>query len=189
MKKEILINNYLNIRNKLGHIPSIFEMAQFSSYSVSLYLKEYGSWYNFLKSMNNLNSYQNYSPLILNFFEFIEKTKMTKSYKMGLLLAIFEEENNIKKIYSLQELAVAFKEKYKNPLFSKDFYDKKFYDLKNWKIKNYEKLILSYPIHYLTENNKNSDFFIFKNNLFIFNTEIYEQLKNNNLIIHVFIVK
>ena len=181
---KVLENNYLYIKEDIKYIPTIDQMAFYSKYPISLYLKSYGSWYNFLKKMNDINLYQkNYSPLILNFLQLIEKTKMTKSYKMGIFLIIFDKAKPLKQSYSLRELALEFKNIYNYKPFIYDFNGKKFINLKNWNIENYENLILSNPIYYLTENNKNSDFFTFSNDLFILNKNLYYQLKNNNFII------
>ncbi len=178
-----LENNYLCIKDFLGHIPSIFEMAENSVYPISLYIKSYGSWYNFLKKMNDINFFQSqYSFLVLKFLQLLEKTKMTKSYKMGLFLVLFNGNKEFKQAYSLDEIAVDFKELYKILPFQSDFQGKKFTNLKEWKIEDYKNLILSNPIHYLI-NNKNSDFFVFKNNYFIFTDTLYAQLKNNSFLL------
>lgn len=62
-------------------------------------------------------------------------------------------------------------------------WEKKYIDIANWEISDYEKLILSYPINYLTKNNKNSAFFIFKDNLFILSENLYTELKNNTFVV------
>lgn len=181
---KLLIENYLKIKAFLGHIPSISDMAYHSNYPVSLYLKKYETWHNFLKNMNDLIPLQkNYSDIILDFFKFIEQTKITKSYKMGVLLLIFKKNTEIKKYYSLTEIAVEFKEIYTTTDLSYDLWEKKYIDIENWEISDYEKLILSYPINYLTENNKNSTFFIFKDNSFILSENLYTELKNNTFVV------
>lgn len=181
---KLLIENYLKIKAFLGHIPSISDMAYHSNYPVSLYLKKYETWHNFLKNMNDLIPLQkNYSDIILDFFKFIEQTKITKSYKMGVLLLIFKKNTEIKKYYSLTEIAVEFKEIYTTTDLSYDLWEKKYIDIANWEISDYEKLILSYPINYLTENNKNSTFFIFKDNSFILSENLYTELKNNTFVV------
>ena len=182
---KLLLKNYLEIKNFLGHIPSLSDMVYQSNYPISLYLKKYKTWYNFLKNTNDLNSFQkNYSDIILDFFEFIEHTKITKSYKMGVLLSIFKRNTEIKKYYSLTEIAIEFKEIYTTSKLSCDLWEKKYIDITNWELSDYEKMILSYPIHYLTEKDKNSEFFIFRGNLFILNENLYTELKNNTFIIN-----
>ena len=181
---KLLIENYLKIKKFLGHIPSISDMAYHSNYPVSLYLKKYETWHNFLKNMNDLISLQkNYSNIILDFFKFIEQTKITKSYKMGVLLLIFKKNTEIKKYYSLTEIAIEFKKVYTTTDLSYDLWEKKYIDIANWEISDYEKLILSYPINYLTKNNENSAFFIFKDNLFILSENLYTELKNNTFVV------
>lgn len=180
---KVLEKNYLIIKEFLGHIPSIDQMAKNSIYPVSLYLKYYGTWYNFLEKMNDLTFIEKNLPtIILNFFQLLEETKMTKSYKMGLFLILFNKKMSLKQSYSLEEIAINFKELYTNFPFNLDFQGKKFNNLEDWELKNYETLILSNPIHYLTEN-KNSDFFIFKNDNFILSDSLYFQLKNNTSVL------
>ena len=91
--KNDLIDNYLSIKLSLGHIPSITEFQLNSNISANLYINSFGSWYDFLDVMNNLTSQQkNYPTIVTSFLEFLEKTKMTKSYKMGLFLSVFDED-------------------------------------------------------------------------------------------------
>lgn len=180
--KNDLIDNYLSIKLSLGHIPSITEFQLNSNISANLYINSFGSWYDFLDVMNDLTSQQkNYPTIVTSFLEFLEKTKMTKSYKMGLFLSVFDED--LKKETSLVKIINNFKNIYKELPFKSDFIGKKFKDLEEWKNHEYEILLLSFPIKYLTANKETKKFFQFINNNFILDENLYFYIKYNNTIL------
>lgn len=180
--KNDLIDNYLSIKLSLGHIPSITEFQLNSNISANLYINSFGSWYDFLDVMNDLTSQQkNYPTIVTSFLEFLEKTKMTKSYKMGLFLSVFDED--LKKETSLVKIINNFKNIYKELPFKSDFIGKKFKDLEEWKNHEYEILLLSFPIKYLTTNKETKKFFQFINNNFILDENLYFYIKYNNTIL------
>lgn len=174
-QEELLKQEYLNLMEKLEKIPTIMELYAYGEYPVHIYLKTFKSWYLFQKNLNLLNEeQQKYSEKAINFLMFLESTSMTKSYKMVVLLSIFETFQQEK---SIEDLGKYFEYFYSDKIHKKDLNNKKYMQLNAKKL---EKLIEEYPLKYLTEHNKNSDFFIYKNKKFILDFSLYEELKNNS---------
>ncbi len=80
--------------------------------------------------------------------EIINKTRMQKSYKMGLLLS-FVKENSIKRRVSLEELATDFQEIYSIKPFSKDLTEPSNEDMWSWSLKRMIGFIKKNPIAHL----------------------------------------
>ncbi|MGL5544815.1 MAG: DEAD/DEAH box helicase family protein, partial [Cetobacterium sp.] len=86
-----LVEDYLKVKELLNKTPSIMDVYTFGEYPIHLYLKKYRSWYNFLKAVNDLDEKeQQFTEKAIDFLEFLEKTAMTKSYKIPLFLSLFE---------------------------------------------------------------------------------------------------
>lgn len=177
-QEELLKQEYLNLMEKLEKVPSIMEIYTYGELPVHMYLKTFKSWYLFQKRLNLLNEKQEkYSEKAINFMMFLENTAMTKSYKMVVLLSIFEKLQQEK---SLDDLAKYFEYFYSNKVYKKDLSNKKHTELNREKFK---KLIEEYPLKYLTEKNKNSEFFSYGNKKFSLDFSLYEELKNNNYLL------
>ncbi len=80
--------------------------------------------------------------------ETINKTRMQKSYKMGLLLS-FVKENSIKRRVSLEELARDFRKTYAKEPYSLDLTDPSNKDLQNWSLEKLIKFLKRNPIKHL----------------------------------------
>ncbi|MGL5357096.1 MAG: DEAD/DEAH box helicase family protein [Cetobacterium sp.] len=94
-QKNSLIQNidadYNEIKDLLNKIPSLMDVYTFGKIPVHAYLKQYKTWYNFLETKNDLSLEEStFSSLAIDFLEFIEKTAMTKSYKIPLLQCLFK---------------------------------------------------------------------------------------------------
>ncbi|MGL5582925.1 MAG: DEAD/DEAH box helicase family protein, partial [Cetobacterium sp.] len=88
-----MIQDYLNVKEYLRKTPTIMDIYTFGEYPVSLYIKEYDSWYNFLKTINDLNEKElQFTQKAIDFLKLLDTTKMTKSYKIPLFLSLFEVE-------------------------------------------------------------------------------------------------
>ncbi|CEG27131.1 DEAD/DEAH box helicase family protein [Bacillus sp. B-jedd] len=90
-RKEKLFNDYMNLKQELGRRPTYLEL-HLSGVSESVqYRQEFGSYVGFLNWAGELADreekvYHRYK----NWLEEVEKTAMSKSYKMVLLLAMLE---------------------------------------------------------------------------------------------------
>lgn len=90
-RKERLLENYRDAKRLLGYRPSYLELHLQSAVDVKAYRQEYGSYVGFLQWADELKDdeidvYERCKPWL----EEVEKTGMTKSYKMVVLLAMLE---------------------------------------------------------------------------------------------------
>lgn len=165
---------YEDVKEILERTPSIMDIYTFGELPIHIYLKKYKSWYNFLKSIDQLSEEQkNYSNLAIEFLQFLEKTSMTKSYKIPLLYSLFNQES--KRTIHLSEVAKSFKEFYYNPLHGKDLNNRKHNDWKKWDLKKFELLARENPIYFLTKNGNNKNFFKFEDSIFSLNINLSQE--------------
>lgn len=175
--EEILKEEYLNVMEKLKKVPSIIDIYTFGETPVHFYIKIFKGWYNFQKEINILSEGQkNYSSLGIEFLNFLEKTSMTKSYKMPLFLSLIE---NFSKVKNIKDIGKYFRNFYQMEEYKKDLNNKKHIHLENWTDKDFEKLAEDNPIKYLTEKEKNKKFFVYEKSNFILSDELYEELNNS----------
>lgn len=177
--KEKIVQEFLEIKERLGKTPEIMEIYTFGEIPVHTYLQKYRTWYGFLKEINELSEIEkNYSQKAIDFLQFLEKTSMTKSYKIPLLLSLFQ--NGIRKEISLEEIGKFYKTFYSDELHGKDLNNKKHNEWRSWNLKKFESLAESNPIFYLTDKGKNSEFFTYeiKEKKFILDEKLFQEIKN-----------
>ena len=91
--KEKLHQDFLRVTETLGKNPNIMYIYAFGEFPVCVYLQKYKSWCQFLKEINGLTEEEKlFSERDIKFLEFLEKTGMTKSYKIPLLPILFKDE-------------------------------------------------------------------------------------------------
>ena len=169
--KNKIKQDFFNVKDILGKTPSIMDIYTFGEIPVHTYLQKFKSWYNFLEDINELSQNQkSYSKLLVEFLQFLEKTSMTKSYKIPLLMSIINNNSNT---LSLEAIGSYFKDFYSNDLNGKDLNNKKHRNWKEWPLKEFEKLAFENPINFLTKDESNKIFFTFENNNFILNENLY----------------
>ncbi len=172
---EKLIKDFQKVQEYLGKTPSIMDIFTYGEIPVHTYLQKYKNWYNFLQKVNALTEEEKqYSQIVQDFFTFIERTTMTKSYKISLLLTLFQE--TVKEKVSLEEIGTYYKYFYNDEIHRKDLNDKKHNNWGEWKIQKFMKLANDNPIKYLLENKESNPFFLFKNNTFILHPELYKEI-------------
>ncbi|SKA11113.1 PLD-like domain-containing protein [Cetobacterium ceti] len=175
---ERLVNAYMNVQQQLENRPSIMDIFTYGEFPVHTYLQTFKTWWDFLDKINSLSENEKlFSENFKDFLKLLEKTSMTKSYKIPLLLSLFE--NGLKESVSTKEIGEKFMEFYKEFLFKKDLNNKKHADIENWTLKDYTKLALENPVHFIITNKESSKYFTFENDRFILNKSIYEEIKNN----------
>ncbi|MCB5234691.1 MAG: hypothetical protein LHW60_05560 [Candidatus Cloacimonetes bacterium] len=91
-----------------------------------------------------MNNIYPFSDLI----DIINKTRMQKSYKMGLMLS-FVKDNNIKRRLSLEELARDFRKTYAQEPYSLDLTEPGNRDMQHWGLKRVISFIKKNPIKHL----------------------------------------
>lgn len=149
-----LIAEYKEIKKNLGKTPTVMDIFEQSDYSFNIYRQKFKSWLEFRNEIGDLNdtesSWLNENKLIGDFLADIEKTSMSKSYKIPTILA-FIDNNLIKKDVSSLSIAKYFKSFYtNNKRYQLDLNDKSNKNWKTWQLKDFENLALRNPIHYLS---------------------------------------
>lgn len=176
--KEKLSKNFFKVKELLEKTPNIMDVYTFGEFPIHTYLQKYITWYDFLKEINELSIEEKaFSEKAIKFLRLLEKTSMTKSYKIPLLLCFFK--NGLKEIISLKEIAEFYKEFYNDELHGKDLNNKKHDDWKNWDLKKFKDLAKDNPIYFLTKDEKNIDFFNFIDDNFILNYQLYKEIEAN----------
>ena len=177
-----LTQDYKDVEKLLNKKPTIMDIYTFGKLPIHTYLQKYKSWYKFLEKIDELSTLQkNFSTKAQDFLYFLEHTSMTKSYKIPLLLSLFK--NGLKNSISLEDIGKYYKEFYSDKLHGKDLNNKKHDDWENWTLKKYEKLAKENPIHFLTKDYKNIEFFTFIENKFRLNSDLYKEILSNKELI------
>ncbi len=170
-KKTPIEIEFENIYKEISmdHRPTMKEFFANSPFNHKLLTLKYKSWLDFLKVTNQANDDEIKiidNPEFYKFFTIIEKTKMTKSYKIPVLYS-FLNHTTIREFLPLNEIASYFKSFYKqNKYFLKDIYndEKSISAIKD--IENFNKIVNiveKMPVNFLT-NGKESEIFEYNKN-------------------------
>lgn len=166
--KELIYNEFITVKDNLNHRPSRVELFLRMDENIISNMKNkpklnlFRDYISFLSENNELN---NEEKIILNsiahdFLNTLETTSMTKSYKMPILLA-FYNESNIKMEISDDDIYKSMHEFYSKASNGADMLkDKKTRNYKNWSKNQYVSLAKNNPIKFL--NNSAGEFFIKK---------------------------
>lgn len=177
-----LAGDYSRVKELLDRVPTIMDIYTFGEYPVHSYLQKYKTWYNLLKELDDLNEDEKkFSDKAIDFLQFLEKTAMSKSYKIPLFLCLFGVIP--KKTSTLEEIGEYFKQFYMNELHGKDLSNKKHDDWKNWNLNKFKTLARDNPIYFLTKDEKNIQFFKYENNLFSLDEKLYNEIRDTSILL------
>lgn len=173
-RKEKLFNDYMDLKRDLGRRPSYLELHLKGASESPQYRQEFGSYFGFLKwaeelTIEETDVFNRYA----NWFVEEEKTSMTKSYKMVVLLAMLERGKSdwYKPISS--NIAAPFFHRY---LIEKeyrkriDFSDKGAKKLWDYDEKGVSKLIATMPMSKWSGSSKG--LITYQNDEFILNFDV-----------------
>ncbi|MBP1888660.1 superfamily II DNA or RNA helicase [Clostridium moniliforme] len=133
----------------------------------------------FLDSIDELNIYEKAlkGTIAEEFINYIESTNMSKTYKMPILLA-FYNNGNMKLSISEDDIYKSMKEFYSKPSNKQDIIGKNNKDfLEKWEKKDYIKKAKEMPLKFLL--NSGSKFFSFEGKDFTITKELEEFLSND----------
>lgn len=119
----------------------------------------------------------NYSEKAIEFLEMLEKTSMTKSYKIPVFLSLFEE--GVKESVTLEEMGKVFYKYYHKEPHGKDLRDRNKEGWEQWNSEEFESLILKNPIKYLTSNRTSGKFLKYANGVLLLDKELCEEISKN----------
>jgi superfamily II DNA or RNA helicase/HKD family nuclease len=157
-RKEKLLNDYLDLKRELGRRPTYLELHLKGASESSQYKQEFQSYFGFLKWAEELTHQEaDIYSRFKNWFVEVEKTSMTKSYKMVVLLAMLERGKvNWYNPISSKETARFFHQYLIEKEYRKriDFSDKGAKSLWDYEEKGVSKLIAKMPMKNWSSSSK-----------------------------------
>lgn len=158
--KNLIIEEYQRIKNMLNHVPSRVELlTEIDEDTLELFKNsQFNPFKNYLKFIDSMNDLSDklksiyYNEEQYNFLRFLETTGMTKSYKLPVLLA-FYNDGDLKQIISEDDLFKSFKKFYEEGANGLDLTQhKKTSNYVQWTKEQYLKLAYDNPIHFLLKS-------------------------------------
>lgn len=179
--RNILIEEYKKIKEDLGKVPSLLDVYTYSEEKIYTYIKEFGSWDNFLLEIGDLEEYKKlYKISSQDFLKYLEETRMTKLYKMALFLSLFK--GKVKQRVTAKEIGLSFKEFYSDKNNALELTNKKHEGYKNWEaIKFFDRIASLDPIKHTTGEVEGAKFFKYdkKNKIYSLDNSLYAEIKEN----------
>ena len=163
--EKLLVEEYERIKAELGHRPSRTELFTYMDETIYLNIKskaKINPFKNYLNFLNNQNDLSDEEIAWLdtpaaNFINMIEKTAMSKTYKLPTILAFIKNERLELKIND-EDLYESFKDFYSHGSNAVDLLrDKNSQTFKEWGKAEYVKLARKNPVHFLCQSE--SEFF------------------------------
>ena len=180
-----IIEEYYRIKEYLGHTPLRTEMFTYMDEDLYSNLKKksklniFRDYISFLNKINECESNLKDS-LGYEFIKFIETTSMSKTYKLPVLLAFYNNGNMKLKIND-EDLYKSFKEFYSKGSNGVDMLkDKSTFKFKTWDKKEYVKLARKNPVHFLCKSS--SEFFYLDGDYVCLNKELEKFFNNEEFI-------
>lgn len=163
--KDIINEEFRRIKEDLGHVPTRVEFFIYMDDQIydnirsNTKLNPFNDYLKYLNSLNELNSEEDkiIKSKAYDFINMVETTSMSKTYKMPILLA-FYNDGNMKLEINDTDIYNSFKKFYNNASNAVDMAkDKSTSNYLNWKEKEYVSLAKRNPINFMTKTH--SEFF------------------------------
>jgi len=150
--KVQLVNEYTELKARLGRRPTREEMHLHGGLHFRLYYQRFDSWLGFLSEMGDLTPEEQAwaNTPAYSFLRELERTSMAKSYKMPTIQAFIKGEN-IEESVSLTEIGRSFQEFYSTPKHQIDLQDQRHSGWEAWPLEKFMKLAEENPVHFLSE--------------------------------------
>ena len=187
--EKLLVEEYERIKAELGHRPSRTELFTYMDETIYLNIKSkakinpFKNYLNFLKNQNDLSDEEIAwldTPAV-NFINMIEKTSMSKTYKLPTILAFIKNGRLELKIND-DDLYESFNDFYSHGSNAVDLLrDKNSQTFKEWGKAEYVKLARKNPVHFLCQSE--SEFFS-SDDEFMYLTNSLAPYQENLLFIH-----
>ena len=189
--KEILNDEFRRIRDDLGHIPSRVELfiymddQIYDNIRANAKLNPFNDYLRYLESIDELDAEEKILLITraYDFINMVETTSMSKTYKMPVLLA-FYNNGKMKLEISDEDIYNSFKEFYSNASNAADMAkDKSTCNYLNWSSKEYISLAKRNPIKFLTKTH-NEFFYINQKGNMCINELMKEYVANQTFLCH-----
>lgn len=189
--EDLIVAEYFKIKEDLGYIPSRVEMFTYMDNDLYSNMKKKSKiniFKDYIKFLNNNNEINNEKGSLIgsfphDFIKFIENTSMSKTYKIPVILA-FYNNGEMKLEIDDNDLYKSFKEFYSKGSNKVDMLkDKSTAKFNNWGEKEYISLARKNPVHFLCKSS--SEFFTMEGDKICLNSELKPYLSNDVFINHV----
>lgn len=196
-EREMTVNDklkeeFLRVEEELGYVPSRVELFDLMDNDIYDNIKSKSNINPFIDYMNFLNdmdkAHEEETALMntraYDFINMIETTSMSKTYKMPVLLAMYNE-GVFKTSINDDDLYHSFRNFYNYKSNGADMRkDKSTKDFETWSKKNYVSLAKKNPIKFLL---KSSSTFFYENEEgnFTLSNDIHEYVNNKTFLTHV----
>lgn len=186
--EDFIVAEYFKIKEDLGHIPSRVEMFTYMDDDL----------YNNMKKKSKVNIFKDYTKflndnkedesclidtLAHDFIRFIENTSMSKTYKIPVILA-FYNNGEMKLEIDDDDLYRSFESFYHNGSNKVDMLkDKSTAKFDTWGKKEYVSLARKNPVHFLCKSS--SEFFTIKGDKICLNEGLREYLSKDEFVKNV----
>lgn len=187
--KDRIKDEYLKVKDDLGHRPSRVELFNNMDYEVYCEMKKksklniFNDYLGFLKENDELlnDEVEFMNTRVYDFIKMLETTKMSKSYKIPILLA-FYNDGDIKMSLSEEDIYKSFYEFYHKGSNKVDMLkDKGTVGFEEWEKKDYVRLAKDNPVKFLIKSH--GDFFKKRDNSVIALFEEMSQYITNDVFI------
>lgn len=151
--KERMRSEFERIGETLKRRPTRREVYEASDIPFREYLKN--GWLRFLETVKALAEDESawLGTPAEGFLKELEKTHMTKAYKMPTIEAFIREDGAIKKSVDLREVGARMKNFYnRKPYYKRDLDDKSNRGWQDWNIDQFGRLAKRNPIHFLSKS-------------------------------------
>ncbi len=189
--EDILKEEYIKIKEDLKHIPLRTEFFTYIDNDLYNNIKKkpkinpFRDYVKFLKSINEIseNEINLIDTLAHDFIRFIETTSMSKTYKIPVLLAFYNNGNMKLKIND-DDLYKSFKEFYSKGSNKVDMLkDKSTSNFISWGKNEYVELARKNPVHFLCKSS--SEFFYLDGEDICLNKDLEKYFCNNDFMKNV----
>lgn len=190
--EQLLAEEYERIKAELGHRPSRTELFTYIDETVYLNVKtkaKVNPFKNYLAFLNKQNDLTEEEMAWLetpaaNFINMIEKTSMSKTYKLPTLLAFIQKDQLLLTIDD-EMLYQSFNEFYSHGSNAIDLLrDKSTQNFKQWKKAEFVKLARKNPVHFLCQSE--SEFFTQDSEHVYLNTSLAPYQQDQLFIKHIY---
>lgn len=177
---DLIKEEYYRIKEDLNHRPSRLEMFTYIDDDIYSNLRKqtknniFKNYFQFLEELEELTDEEKSlkGTIAGEFINMIENTSMSKTYKMPVLLA-FYNEGNLKLRINEEDIYNSFKSFYSKGSNSIDLLNQKSTQgFKNWDIKEWYKLAKDNPMNFLAKTH--SEFFYINVSEFCLNEKLRE---------------
>lgn len=167
-RESVLLTAYEDLWESLGHRPTLLEMAKNGDVSSRDLLSYFGSWQTMLESLEKRRSdrivLQEFERRLFSeagdFFREIERTNMSKSYKMVVLSVWLERDGGLALPISLQDLSAGFRTFFNAPLYRRDLVGTPILDLDHVTDRTLEAYVQKNPVNaWVGEKSQGDAFF------------------------------